>query len=61
MVQLVENMLELKKKLADTKAGHEKTLLKRQIEATDRQIDQFVYELYDLTEDEIKIVEEATS
>jgi len=54
-------MLELKKKLADTKAGHEKTLLKRQIEATDRQIDQFVYELYDLTEDEIKIVEEATS
>jgi len=59
MVQLVENMLELNKKLADTKTGHQKTLLQRQIEATDRQINQLVYELYDLTEDEIKIVEGA--
>ena len=32
-------------------------MLKRQIEATDRQIDNLVYELYDLTDDEIKIVE----
>jgi len=28
------------------------------IDATDRQIDQLVYELYGLTEDEIRIVEE---
>ncbi len=28
--------------------------------AADRQIDQLVYELYGLTEDEIRIVEEAT-
>ncbi len=33
--------------------------LQRQIDATDRQIDQLVYELYGLTEEEIKIVEEA--
>ena len=33
------------------------TLLKRQIEATNRQIDRLVYELYGLTEEEIKIVE----
>jgi hypothetical protein len=32
-------------------------LFQRQIDATDRQIDQFVYELYGLTEEEIKIVE----
>ena len=32
----------------------------RQIDATDGQIDRLVYELYGLTEDEIKIVEEAT-
>ena len=32
-------------------------LLQRQIDATNRQIDKLVYELYDLTEDEIKIVE----
>ena len=31
--------------------------LRRQITATDHQIDQLVYALYGLTEDEIKIVE----
>jgi type I restriction-modification system DNA methylase subunit len=35
----------------------EKESLQREIEATDRQIDQLVYELYGLTEEEIKIVE----
>ena len=61
MVGLVERMLDLHKRLAETKAGHEKTLLQRQIEATDKQIDRLVYELYGLTEEEIKIVEEATA
>ncbi len=37
------------------------SLLMREIEATDRQIDQLVYELYGLTEEEIKIVEEKTA
>ena len=32
-------------------------MLERQIAATDRQIDNLVYELYGLTEEEIKIVE----
>ena len=36
---------------------HEPTALQRQIEATDRQIDALVYELYGLTEEEIAIVE----
>ncbi len=31
-----------------------------QIDATDRQIDRLVYDLYGLTEKEIRIVEEAT-
>ena len=35
-------------------------MIQRQIDATDGQIDRLVYDLYDLTEDEIKIVEEAT-
>jgi hypothetical protein len=35
------------------------SLLQRQIDATDRQIDKLVYELYGLTEEEIKIVEDA--
>ena len=38
---------------------YERTLLHRQIEAADRQIDRLVYELYDLTEEEIGIVEDA--
>jgi hypothetical protein len=57
MVQLVEQMLSLHKHLAEAKTGHEQTLLQRQIDATDHQIDKLVYELYDLTEEEIKIVE----
>jgi hypothetical protein len=32
-------------------------VFQRQIDATDRQIDQLVYELYGLTEGEIRIVE----
>jgi type II restriction/modification system DNA methylase subunit YeeA len=35
----------------------DKALYQRQIEATDRQIDALVYELYGLTDDEIAIVE----
>jgi hypothetical protein len=35
-------------------------MIERRIEATDAQIDRLVYELYELTAEEIKIVEEAT-
>lgn len=38
----------------------QKTTIQRQIDATNRQIDQLVYELYGLTDAEIRIVEEAT-
>lgn len=57
MVQLVEQMLALHKQLPEAKTGHEQTLLQRQIDATDKQIDKLVYELYNLTEEEIAIVE----
>jgi hypothetical protein len=50
-------MLELNKQLQDAKLDHDKTLFQRQIEATDAAIDKLVYELYGLTEDEIKVVE----
>jgi hypothetical protein len=43
--------------LQDVKLEHKKTLLSRQIEATDASMDKLVYELYGLTEEEIKIVE----
>jgi hypothetical protein len=60
MVELVETMLKLHKNLQAAKTNHEKSLIQRQIDVTDKQIDQLVYELYDLTEEEIRIVEETT-
>ena len=57
MVELVEQMLDLNKQLAGAKEPQTKTVLQRRIETTDSQIDRLVYELYELTEDEIKIVE----
>ena len=43
------------------KTPHETKSLETQIAATDRQIDNLVYELYGLTPDEIQIVESAGS
>jgi len=57
MVSLVEQMLTLHKQLQEARTPHEQTALQRQIEAKDLQIDALVYELYGLTEEEIKIVE----
>ena len=57
MVELVEQMLSLYKRLAEARAPHDKTVLQQQIAVTDQQIDRLVYELYGLTEEEIKMVE----
>ena len=51
-------MLDLHKQLQAAKLPQAQTLLQRQIEAADRQIDRLVYDLYGLTEEEIEIVEE---
>jgi Eco57I restriction-modification methylase/restriction endonuclease TaqI-like protein/restriction-modification enzyme MmeI-like protein len=59
MVSLVERMLALNRELAAAKTAHTKINLQRQIDASDTQIDQLVYELYGLSEDEIRIVEGA--
>jgi hypothetical protein len=56
MVTLVERMLALHEKLAAAAIPADKELYQRQIEATDRQIGALVYELYELTEDEIAVV-----
>jgi type I restriction-modification system DNA methylase subunit len=60
MVSLVETMLDLHKQLQEVGTPHEKTRIQNQIDYTDKQIDALVYELYNLTEDEIAIVEEST-
>jgi type I restriction-modification system DNA methylase subunit len=60
MVILVERMLDLHKRLPAAKTAQERTVLQRQVETTDRQIDNLVYELYGLLPDEREIVERAT-
>jgi predicted nucleic acid-binding Zn-ribbon protein len=57
MVGLVERMLDLHKQLPKAKTPHEQESLKRTIDATDAQIDALVYELYELTTEEVKTVE----
>ena len=60
MVSLVERMLDLRKRLTVANTPSDKTRLQRQIDATDQEIDQLVYALYGLTEEEITIVEAAS-
>jgi hypothetical protein len=57
MVTLVESMLSLHKRLAAAQSPNTKGQLEEQIKSTDKEIDQLVYQLYGLSEDEIKIIE----
>jgi len=61
MVALVQQMLDLHKALAPAKTNPQQTTIRRQINATDRKIDQLVYRLYDLTVEETRMVEKATA
>ena len=56
IVNLVNAMTGLQQ-LATAKSAAQKTIMQRQIEATDRQIDQLVYQLYGLTDQEIALIE----
>ena len=49
-------MLKLRKDLPKAKTPHEQESLKRTVEATDKQIDVLVHELYALNEEEVRIV-----
>jgi type I restriction-modification system DNA methylase subunit len=61
MLKLVKQMLELQKKRAAALDSEAKNLLSRRIEATEQQIDHLVYQLYDLTPQEIEMVEKSSS
>ena len=61
MVSFVEQLLILQKQSTTAKTTHERTALARQIEAMDGEIDRLVYELYGLSDAELRIVEEATA
>jgi len=57
MVGMVKSMLKMHKDLGGMKTDQERTVIQREIDATDKQIDALVYELYGLTAEEIEIVE----
>jgi len=57
MVDLVEQMLAVRKQLASAHTDKDKGFYSNRCDGLDRQIDELVYELYGLTPDEIKIVE----
>ena len=50
-------MIEINKKLNNEKNSDVVTMLRRQVEAIDGEIDRLVYGLYGLTEEEIGIIE----
>ena len=50
-------MLKLNIDINKARTPQSKELIQRQIDATDKQINKLVYELYGLTDDEIKIVD----
>jgi hypothetical protein len=56
-VVLVDNMPELQKNYHDAKMERDKELYERQIRIVDTQIDRLVYDLYGLTEEEVRVVE----
>lgn len=51
---------DIKERLTKGTEESEKAALQQQIDKTDRQIDNLVYELYDLTPEEIAIVEKSS-
>ena len=57
VAKLVIAMLDLHKQFAAAKSEVQKSLIRRQINATDAEIDRLVYDLYGLTAEEIAIVE----
>ena len=57
---LVDLILKLNNQIISTSPDQNVTTIQRQIDATDSQIDRLVYELYGLTEEDIKIVEGAS-
>ncbi len=59
VARLVKAILDLNRKLVSAKSESQKTVIQRQIDATDAEIDRLVYDLYGLTAEEIAIVEDA--
>lgn len=60
IVRKAEAMLESKKRFVKAKSDKDKNYYENKCAALDQEIDALVYDLYGLTEDEVKIVEDAS-
>lgn len=59
IVELTDKSIELNNSLSkESTSPNEKIILQKQLTAIDKQIEQLIYQLYDLNDDEIKIIEE---
>lgn len=57
LVNLVDNIIELNKKLSSEKNPNTIEMLNTRIQAVDKAIDKIVYSLYNLTDEEIRVIE----
>ena len=58
LVKLVDNIIAINKKLVGENNPNTKEILERQVRALDGEIDRLVYKLYNLIEDDIRILNE---
>ena len=58
LVKLVDNIIAINKKLVGENNPNTKEILERQVRALDGEIDKLVYKLYNLIEDDIRILNE---
>ena len=56
-IELAGKMMELKKQFHTTNTPHERKIFQQQIDFLEKEINQKLYELYDLTDEEIEIIE----
>jgi hypothetical protein len=61
LVQLVGQVMQLRQAADAARTAHERTMLRRQMQAAEQRIDQLVYELYELSDTDIAIIEQALS
>ena len=57
IIKLVDQLLQLNKDKQNISLPNQLEIIENRIDYTEHKIDQIVYQLYDLNEDEIKIVE----
>jgi hypothetical protein len=57
LADLANQMQKMYEQLHEVKTPHEKVSIQRRIDASDKEIDHMVYQLYELTREEIKIID----